>query len=106
MLGHDNVLRSLDRCFCPSKGNGGVLRGFGGGGRRVTWGGILDYDADIDELKDVSASVKLFPAYINISHVKALILKRCSYEDRHEKNKKGRKSCIGRNLRLILIKKI
>jgi hypothetical protein len=89
MLGHDNVLRSLDRCFCPSKGNGGVLRGFWGGGRRVTWGGILDYDADID---DVSVSVKIFPAYINISHVKALILKRLSYEDRHEKIRKEGKA--------------
>ena len=58
-------LSSLDRCYCPCKGNGGVLRGLGGGGRRVKRDDILDYDGDIEGWKeDVYTSVKNFPAHI------------------------------------------
>lgn len=49
MLGQGDLLRSLNRCYCPCKGNGGVLRAVVGGGRRVNWYEILDYDGDIDE---------------------------------------------------------
>ena len=42
-------LSSLDRCYCHCKGNGGVLRGLGVGGRRVNRNDVMDCDGDIDE---------------------------------------------------------